>query len=111
MGGVDAEHLLEAAVDDQDPVEAFAAEGGDPALGVRIRIRSSDGRPDDPHAVAAEDLVEGLPPRGVEAGRRVLRGERSAPFRILAIGELEERGYEYADGIWIVEPLERRESG
>src|SRR4029453_13023635 len=60
MGGVDAEHLLEvAAVDDQDPVEAFAAEGADPTLGVRIRIRSSDGRPDDPHALAAEDLVEG----------------------------------------------------
>src|SRR6266513_895743 len=60
MGGVDAEHLLEvAAVDDQDPVEALAAEGADPTLGVRIRIRSSDGRPDDPHALAAEDLVEG----------------------------------------------------
>jgi hypothetical protein len=44
MGGVGAEHLLEvAAVDDQDPVEALAAEGADPTLGVRIRIRSSMG--------------------------------------------------------------------
>ncbi len=60
MGGVEAEHVLEvAAVDDQDPVEALAAEGADPTLGVRVRIRSSDGRPDDPHALAAEDLVEG----------------------------------------------------
>jgi hypothetical protein len=25
--------------------------------------------------------------------------------RILAIGELEVRGYEYADGVWIVEPV------
>src|SRR6266511_1622972 len=59
MGGVVAEHLLEvAAVDDQDPVEALAAEGADPTLGVRIRIRSADGRPDDPHALDAEDLVE-----------------------------------------------------
>ena len=37
MGGVDAEHLLEvAAVDDQDPVEALAAESCDPTLGVRF---------------------------------------------------------------------------
>jgi hypothetical protein len=60
MAGVDAEHVLEvAAVDDQDPVEALAAEGADPTLGVRIRIRGSDGRPGNPHALAAEDLVEG----------------------------------------------------
>jgi hypothetical protein len=31
-----------AAVNDQGPVEALAAEGADPTLGVRIRIRSSD---------------------------------------------------------------------
>ena len=35
VGGVEAEHVLEvAAVDDQDPVEAFAAEGADPTLGI-----------------------------------------------------------------------------
>jgi hypothetical protein len=62
MGGVEAEHLLEvAAVDDQNPVEALAAEGADPSLGVRIRIRSSDRCPDDPHALAAEDLVAEAP--------------------------------------------------
>jgi hypothetical protein len=27
-------------------------------------------------------------------------------FRILAIGELEERGREHADGVWIVEPAD-----
>ena len=59
MGGVDAEHLLEvAAVDNQDPVEALAAEGADPTLGVGVRIRSSDRRADDTHALAAEDLIE-----------------------------------------------------
>jgi hypothetical protein len=47
------------AVDDQDPVEALAAESANPTLGVRIRVRSSDRRPDDPHALAVEDLVEG----------------------------------------------------
>jgi hypothetical protein len=45
VGGVEAEHLLEvAAADDQDPVEALAAEGADPTLGERIRIWSSDRR-------------------------------------------------------------------
>jgi hypothetical protein len=60
MSGVEAEHVLEvAAVDDQDPVEALAAEGADPTLGVGIRVRGSDRCPDDPHPLAAGDFVEG----------------------------------------------------
>jgi hypothetical protein len=60
VGGVEVEHLLKvAAVDDQQPVEALAAKGADPTLGIRIRIRSSDRPPDDPHALAAEHVVEG----------------------------------------------------
>ena len=40
VGGVDAEHVLElVAVDDQDPVEALAAEGAYPTLGIGVRIR------------------------------------------------------------------------
>ena len=79
MGGVGAEHLLEvAAVDDQDPVEALAAEGADPTLGVRIRIRSSDGRPDDPHALAAEDLVEGA----AELTVAIVKQKAEGPFPV-----------------------------
>jgi hypothetical protein len=44
MGGVDAQHLLEmAAVDNQDPVEALAAQGADPTLGIGVRVWGSDG--------------------------------------------------------------------
>ena len=40
VGGVDAEHVRElVAVDDQDPVEALAPEGADPALGIRVCVR------------------------------------------------------------------------
>jgi hypothetical protein len=48
VGGVEADHVLEvAAVDDQDPVQALAAEGADPTLGVGVRVWGSDGRADD----------------------------------------------------------------
>jgi hypothetical protein len=60
VGGVEAEYVLEvAAVDDQDPVEALAAEGADPAFGVGVRVRRSDRRPDHLESGRAEHLVEG----------------------------------------------------
>jgi hypothetical protein len=41
MVDVDAEHLLElSSADDQDPVEAVAPDGADPALGERICLRA-----------------------------------------------------------------------
>jgi hypothetical protein len=56
---VDAEHLLELSpADDQDPVEAVAADGADPALGERVRLRRPKRCADDLDAVASEDLVE-----------------------------------------------------
>jgi hypothetical protein len=56
---VDAEHLLKLSpADDQDPVEAVAADGADPALGERVRLRRPKGCADDFDAVASEDLVE-----------------------------------------------------
>ena len=56
---VDAEHLLELSpADDQDPVEAVAADGADPALGERVRLRRPERCADDLDAVALEDLVE-----------------------------------------------------
>jgi hypothetical protein len=47
-----------AAVDDQNPVETLAAEGADPTLGIGVRIWGSDRRADDPHPLAAEDVIE-----------------------------------------------------
>ena len=61
VGGVEADHVLEvAAVDDQDPVQALAAEGADPTLGVGVRVWGSDGRADDLHVLAAKDLIESV---------------------------------------------------
>ena len=61
VGGVEAECVLEVAVvDDQDPVEALAAEGADPTLGIGVRVWGADRRADDPDALAAEDFIEGV---------------------------------------------------
>ena len=59
MRGIRGEHMLEvAAADDQDPVEALAADAADPKLGVRPCLRRPHGCLDHPHAFGAEDFVE-----------------------------------------------------
>src|SRR6266542_2361140 len=53
------EHVLEvAAAEDQQPVEALAADAADPALGMGARLRRPYRRFDDVDAFGAEDLVE-----------------------------------------------------
>src|SRR6266542_7128578 len=60
VADVDVEDMLElAATEDQEPVEALPAHAADPAFGVGVRVRRLDRRPDDLHAFAAEDAVEG----------------------------------------------------
>src|SRR5439155_12054730 len=60
MVDVGAEHAVELAVtEDQEPVEALLADGAHPALGVSVRVRSSERRLDHGRAFAAGDLVEG----------------------------------------------------
>jgi hypothetical protein len=55
----DAEHVLEvAAVQDQEPVEAFSAGGADEALGDRVRFRCAQRGFEDLDAFAGEDGVE-----------------------------------------------------
>ena len=57
---VDAQDVFEvAAADDQEPVETFGSDGSDKPLGVRVRLRRSHRRVDDPDSFAAEHLVEG----------------------------------------------------
>lgn len=56
---VDANDTLEvAATDDQEVVEAVAADGADPPLRVGVRVRRPDRRPDHPHTLGTEDLIE-----------------------------------------------------
>ena len=81
---VDAEDAFElAAVDDQDPAEAFASDGADEALGVGVRLWRPDRRFDDLNPFAAEDFVERAVELGVatadqEPERRGSLGERPA---------------------------------
>jgi hypothetical protein len=59
MRRVSDHHALEvAAADDQQPVEAFAAEAADPALGMRPRPRRPHRRLDHTDPFGAEDLIE-----------------------------------------------------
>jgi hypothetical protein len=45
---------------DQEPVEAVAADGADPTLGKRVRLRRPEWRADDLDTFASEDLVEDI---------------------------------------------------
>src|SRR5215813_5748832 len=57
--GKDAEHTLEmATVHDQEPVEAFAANGADEALGDGVGLRRAHRCLDDLDALACEDGIE-----------------------------------------------------
>src|SRR5262249_39852230 len=59
VGDVLAQHRLKLpARHDQDPVETFATDAADPALGMRFRTRRRDRRPDRPEPFRTEDLVE-----------------------------------------------------
>src|SRR4051812_24410207 len=57
---IGAEHVLKlAATEDQEPVEALAANSADPALDVRVRVRGANRRTDDPDTCALEQPIEG----------------------------------------------------
>src|SRR3954451_8534599 len=69
-----------AAAADQEPVEAVAADGADPAFGERVCLRRAKRGADDLDAFAVEDLVEGATELAVtvvdqEAGRCRSPGE------------------------------------
>jgi hypothetical protein len=57
---VDAQHTLEvAAVEDQQPVDAFGADGSEEPLGDGVPLRRPHRSLHDPNPVAAEHLAEG----------------------------------------------------
>jgi hypothetical protein len=56
----DAQDALEvAAGEDQQPVEAFGADGSDETFGDGVCLRCAHGHLDDPDAASAEHLIEG----------------------------------------------------
>ena len=60
MADVDAEDAFEvAAVDDQEPVEALAADGADPPIDEGVRAGCPYRCADRPDGVGAEHLIEG----------------------------------------------------
>src|SRR6266545_5342438 len=59
MPDIDTQHALEiAAANDQDPVEALAADRSDPAFGVGVRVWRSNRRPDHLDPLGTEDLIK-----------------------------------------------------
>jgi len=48
-----------APAEDEEPVQAFTADGADKPLADRVRAWRPDGRLDDPDPVGCEDSVEG----------------------------------------------------
>src|SRR5712691_9316752 len=59
MTNVDREGALEVpSIQDQDPIEALAADGADPPLDERVRAGSPYGRADCSDAVGTEHLIE-----------------------------------------------------
>jgi hypothetical protein len=80
------EELLEysgemSSAEDQEVVERFAADGPDPALGVGVCTRASNGQPDDPDAFTREDLIEGAG----ELGVAITKEESNHEFAVLKL--------------------------
>jgi hypothetical protein len=69
--------------------------------GYRYALELADGQAADPAF-----FNSALPAEVWRPGDQVLAASDLRRFRIVAIGELEVRGYEHADGVWIVEPVE-----
>src|SRR5205807_7709084 len=68
---VDAEDMLELALaEDQEPVEAFAADAADPAFHVGVGVWRPDGRADDLDVLTRQEGVEA---RGNFASRSWIR--------------------------------------
>jgi len=82
---IDAEDALElAAIEDQHPVETLSPDATDPALDVRVRVRSADRCPNRLDPLVVEDGIEG----GAEL-RVAIVNEKSWP--LTAIVEIHQQ--------------------
>jgi hypothetical protein len=69
--------------------------------GFKYALELADGDAADPVL-----FNSALPPEAWKPGDTFLAASDLRRFRILVIGELEVRGLEHADGVWIVGPAE-----
>src|ERR671934_181472 len=104
MTDIDPEYVLElAAADDQQPVEALAADADHPALYVRVRVRRLHRSADDLDLLGRQEGVEGtrelrvavvdqephLPVAVVELHQQVARLlQHPSPVRLVGAGEI-----------------------
>src|SRR5262245_53059069 len=95
---VDAENVLElAAADDQEPVEALAADAADPALDVRVGVRRPNRRADAPDAFAGEDGIE----RGGELAVAVVDKEAHLAAALVEVDQQVARLLQHPSGVWV----------
>jgi hypothetical protein len=89
MVGIGAEDVLElAAAEDEQPIEALAADAADPALGVGVRVRRLHGCADHGDPFALEDEIAAAGELGVaivdqQAKRLLAIVERHQQARLL----------------------------
>jgi hypothetical protein len=67
--------------------------------GFHYVLELSNGEPADPAM-----FVTALPPAVWKPGDVFIAASDLRKLRIVAIGEMKQRGYEHAQGLWIVEP-------
>jgi hypothetical protein len=75
-----------ASPEDEDPVEAFASDGADPAFGVGVGLGGADGGPDRGDVFGAKDVVEGTGEVGVSVSDQETAPSQvfSGPYREVA---------------------------
>ena len=75
-----------ASPEDEDPVEAFASDGADPAFGVGVGLGCADGGPDRGDVFGAKDVVEGTGEFGVSVSDQETAPSQvfSGPYRSAA---------------------------
>ena len=68
-----------ASPEDEDPVEAFASDGADPAFGVGVGLGCADGGPDRGDVFGAKDVVDGTGEFGVSVS-----DQETAPSQVFS---------------------------
>ena len=80
VGDVGSQDGVEmASPEDEDPVEAFAPDGADPAFGVGVGSGCADGGADRADAFGAKDVVEGSGEFGVSVS-----DQEAAPSQVFS---------------------------
>jgi len=98
VADVDPKHVFElAAAEDEQPVEALAADAADPALDVRVRVGRLDRCADDLDVLAREESVEG----GGELRVSVVDQEPHLPAAVVEVHQQVARLLEHPGRVWL----------